>query len=67
MGSLAADKRFKEMEAASGTIARTQPDLEKARVRMALGNPPGKPGSRRRLKALLSVLPVLQPEEAARE
>jgi PIN domain-containing protein len=44
-GSLAADKLFKEIEAASETISRTNADLEKARIRMALGNPPGKQGS----------------------
>jgi predicted nucleic acid-binding protein len=43
--SLAADKLFEAIEAASGVIDRTKPYLEKAQLRMVLGNPPGKEGS----------------------
>jgi hypothetical protein len=43
--SLAADKLFESIQSASGIINRTKPDLERAQLRMTLGNPPGKEGS----------------------
>jgi predicted nucleic acid-binding protein len=43
--SLAADKLFEAIKSAAGIIKRTKLDLEKAQIRMALGNPPGKEGS----------------------